>query len=97
MKTEIQSLFARRNPDFSITYVWITTKTVRTLYDAKRERTHDQRIVRKATGRYPGHVVSHDKRSLHVFENAITPYETLKMQAKLFGNFNGVESRFRDS
>jgi hypothetical protein len=86
MKTELQNLFARPKAGTGgtkteVEFVWMTTKTVRTTYAAKRERTPDQRIVRSATSRYPAHVVSYDGRKLHVFENAVTPIEKLRMQA----------------
>lgn len=91
MKTEIQTLFAVPTPgkllseiqDADFGFRWITTKIVGTTYDAKRERTPDQRIVRKATSRYPATVGmgSVDRRWLHVFENAITPIAQLRADA----------------
>ena len=82
MKTEIQTLFARVKPgtinpstvlDAELEFIWITTACVVNTYDAKRQRTPDQRIVRKATGKYPATVVDLQGRRLHVFENPIIP------------------------
>ena len=83
MKTEIQTMFARRKAGTTneVEFIWMTTKIVKTTYDAKRERTVDQRIVRSHTAQYPATVVSYDGRRLHIFENPITPVEKLKMQA----------------
>src|ERR1035441_7885021 len=90
MKTEIQTLFARVKPgtinpstvlDAELEFIWITTACVVNTYDAKRQRTPDQRIVRKATGKYPATVVDLQGRRLHVFENPINPINEVRENA----------------
>lgn len=81
--TEIQTLFARKNayrPN-ETEVVWVTTKKVANVYEARKQRTPDQRIVRNHTSMFPATVVSHDGRRLHVFDNPITPYATVKAEA----------------
>jgi len=77
--TEIQTLFAVKDPRTGqIKFRWVTSMKVTNLHEAKRMRTPNQRIVRTHTSTHPGHVVSYDGRSLHIFENPITPIEDLK-------------------
>ena len=103
MKTEIQTLFARVKPgtinpstvlDAELEFIWITTACVVNTYDAKRQRTPDQRIVRKATGKYPATVVDLQGRRLHVFENPINPINEVRENA-LF-RFRHRSSTFDD-
>ncbi len=66
-------------PVEALEFFWETTKRVANVYEAKRERTPDQRIVRRGTTMYPG--MTMDKRTgvvYHVFEQAVTPVDQIK-------------------
>jgi hypothetical protein len=69
-------------PESAWEFFWSTSKVVANLYEARRERTPDQRIVRKATAKFPATIVDKVTRvGYHVFDNPVTPIAEIRAAA----------------